>query len=93
MTPGREPNHNASACMSVMRSELRTSAPSCPWRAAESPLVQDAIAVRAMRRAKMPVAGISQRLTDAVAAYQSAIDSASEARRVYEDACRKSGAK
>jgi len=42
-----------------------------------------------MRRAKMPAPNLSQRLVDACSAYQSAIDSASEGRRKYEDDARK----
>jgi len=46
-----------------------------------------------MRRAKLPAPSLSQRLVDACAAYQGAIDSAGEGRRKYEDAARKAAGK
>ena len=46
-----------------------------------------------MRRAKLPAPNLSQRLIDACAAYQSAVDSCGDGRRKYEDAARKAAGK
>ncbi len=61
------------------------AAPStCPWRATESPLVQDLMTLSAKRKAGIELPQMSARLEDAFAFYTGALRSAQSAREELE---------
>lgn len=68
----------------TIKSECGAAPVTCPWRTAGSPLVQDVLTIRAMARAKVPMPEISQRLSQAVGAYENAYNAANAARHEYE---------
>lgn len=71
-SPGREKLGAAEGFAKVIKKETGAAPLSCPWRAVESPLVQDVYAVRAMAKAGVPVPEITSRLAHAVGTYEGA---------------------
>lgn len=89
LRPGRSHEAQTRGYALMIARECGSAPVSCPWRSAEHPLVRDVYAVRAAQNANMDPGPLSQRLIDACAAFQSALDAASDGRRKAEDAARK----
>lgn len=81
---GRERVESVEYFAQIISAQAGGVPPTCPWRAVESPLSQDVMALRERRRAGLPMPDVSARLEDAFAHYTNALRATTAERREAE---------